>query len=85
MTLNVTGKGISKFSFHGNVHCLDEFWEEIVKNQIDTLMIGTKAAARIADDQDSMASIEINIQNKKTKLMKSPMKSPMKRPNTSAK
>ena len=48
-------------------------------------MIGTKAAARIADDQDSMASIEINIQNKKTKLMKSPMKSPMKRPNTSAK
>ena len=68
VTLTASGKGITKYSFTGNVNCLDEYFKEIVKEQKNTLMIGTNAAFRMADDGDNMASIEVNIIIDKSKI-----------------
>ena len=42
VTLTATGKGNAKFTYHGNVHTLDKYWEDLVDEQEDTLMVGTR-------------------------------------------
>ena len=42
VTLTASGKTNAKFTYHGNVHTLDKYWEDLVDEQVDTLMVGTK-------------------------------------------
>ena len=47
VTLSLSGKTNEKLSYHGNVHTLDDDFEDIIKEEKDTLMVGRKLANRL--------------------------------------
>ena len=49
ITLSISGQTNEKLSYHGNVHTLDDDFENIIKEERDTLMVGRKLANRLID------------------------------------